>query len=220
MYCQHCGKSLEAASRFCEGCGQPVSEVNSAAGVHVPAAPPPSTPRVSSTQALSTPGGHSRPRGVTYIFVLSIIAGLFWCIIGFGFLFGAFSVDVATNWPGISTLIWFIGLFTPIVNQFTDKMVHNEISTGVVGLALATGYFFVAINLFRLKELSGRIAAIVFSVIVILRAAYLINTGVDSATWHLIAIGFNVWVIYYLCKATIRKSFTLENRTPEPAAIS
>jgi hypothetical protein len=133
---------------------------------------------------------------------------------------GAAGFRMFTDLPGIHLLLLGIGVFAPSIKQAVEGVGSNGMSEGLLLLALAIGYFFVAINLFRLKESTGRIMAIVFSVIVALHSAYLINTGEGSDIWHVIYIGFNAWVIYYLCKASIRKSFALANGSSGPASVS
>ena len=92
-----------------------------------------------------------------------------------------------------------------------DQMVQQSVVEGFVLFLLAFGYFYVAVNLWRLRETTGRLAGIVFSVIVALHSIYLINIGEGSSIWHVLAVGFNAWVIYHLCKSPVKKSFAAAN---------
>ena len=104
-------------------------------------------------------------------------------------------------------MVYLASLFVPAIGRFGDTLAHDANMEGLVALLFGLGYLVVAVNLLRLKEFSGRMFAAVFSVAVAVHSGYLITTGEGAVIWHIISIGFNAWVIYYLFKAKVRKAF-------------
>ena len=122
---------------------------------------------------------------------------------GLLFLGGGYSIRLLSANP----IIHLAGVFVPAIDQTQNAWAQDATTEGFVTLLLGIGYLFVAVNLFRLKELSGRILGMVFSGVVALHSVYLISSGEGSVIWHVISIGFNAWIIYYLFKASSRRAF-------------
>ena len=127
-------------------------------------------------------------------------------------MFGGYTIGFITANP----MVHLASMLVPAIEQTRSGWIHDATTEGFVVLLLGMGYLFIAVNLFRLKDLQGRILGMVFSGIVALHSAALISSGEGSVIWHVIAIGFNAWVIYYLCKAPIRRAFTPGNIAAVP----
>jgi hypothetical protein len=220
VYCTNCGKSLEAGSRFCAACGRPAGEIEAAtnpstppaisvpatavpaSAIHaravparaVPTSPPPST---------TFPTKRSRPGGVVFIMVLWVLSGALHVLGGILRIGGGYVIELLSAVPLVHLVLHFWGT----ADEARNQLVQQSTLEGFVLFLLAFGYFYVAVNLWRLREMTGRLAAIVFSVIVPLHSIYLMNIGEGSSIWHVIAIVFNAWVIYYLCKPSVKRSF-------------
>jgi hypothetical protein len=205
MYCAHCGKSLEAGSHFCVACGKPAGEI---AASLIPSPPVTTSVPVSSVPASSPtssrpPAKHSRPGGVIFIAMLWILSGALHIVGGMIRIGGGYVIELLAAVPLVNLILRFWGT----ADEIKAHLVHQSMQEGLVLFLLAFGYFYVAANLLRLREMTGRLAGIVFSVIVPLHSIYLMNIGEGSSIWHVIAVGFNAWVIYYLCKSSVKKSF-------------
>ncbi len=204
MYCANCGQSLEAGSRFCIACGRPASEIAavanlSAATISVPVSPVP----VSSPAPTPLPVKHSRPGGVIFISILWVLSGALHVLGGMLRISGGYVIELLSAVPLVHLVLQLWGA----ADEARNQLVQQSVVEGFVLFLLAFGYFYVAVNLWRLREMTGRLAGIVFSIIVPLHSIYLMNIGEGSSIWHVIAIGFNAWVIYYLCSSSVKKSF-------------
>lgn len=205
MYCAHCGKSLEAGGHFCVACGKPAGEIaatltsSTAVTTSVPVSSVPSRSPASSR----LPAKHSRPGGVIFIAILWILSGALHIVGGMIRIGGGYVIELLAAVPLVSLILRFWGT----ADEIRSQLVHQSMQEGLVLFLLAFGYFYVAANLLRVREMTGRLAGIVFSIIVPLHSIYLMNIGEGSSIWHVIAVGFNAWVIYYLCKYSVKKSF-------------
>ena len=205
MYCAHCGKSLEAGSHFCVACGKPAGEIAATLTSSTPvttSAPVSSVP-ASSPASSRLPAKHSRSGGVIFIAILWVLSGALHVMGGMIRIGGGYVIELLAAVPLVSLILRFWGT----ADEIREHLVHQSIQEGLVLFLLAFGYFYVAANLLRVREMTGRLAGIVFSIIVPLHSIYLMNIGEGSSIWHVIAIGFNAWVIYYLCKSSVKKSF-------------
>ncbi|MGH9685765.1 MAG: hypothetical protein ACRD5K_01555 [Candidatus Acidiferrales bacterium] len=116
---------------------------------------------------------------------------------------GGYVIELLSAVPLVHLVLQLWGA----ADEARNQLVQQSVVEGFVLFLLAFGYFYVAVNLWRLREMTGRLAGIVFSIIVPLHSIYLMNIGEGSSIWHVIAIGFNAWVIYYLCSSSVKKSF-------------
>jgi len=208
MFCRYCGTNLAADARFCEVCGKAMVESDAAAtAIPAPAAVVSTTDPATRASVVAHVRARwrSRPAGIILISLLSLISGAICIFASMIFLGGGFTVGLAEESPIVRLAAFLI----PAVDRFGDALAHDANMEGLVALLFGIGYLVVAVNLMRLKEVSGRLFAAVFSVAVAVHSGYLIHTGEGAVIWHIISIGFNAWVIYYLFSAKVRKAFAL-----------
>jgi uncharacterized membrane protein (DUF2068 family) len=135
--------------------------------------------------------------------ILAIPGAALSALVGFWALWAIANLSVASTSLFIQVLFWLI----PAVGAAERNYVSSLGWGAAEAFAAAVICPIASYGLWKLREW-GRIFAIVSIGLGLLHAVATIITHQGSLLWHLVAIGLEVWSIFYLVKPRVKQAFS------------
>jgi hypothetical protein len=212
-FCQACGNSVNSDARFCNSCGKPANiaftAIPSVPAMSAAVALPIGTYSAAPTPAAvepTTPSGkrairRHRPTGVIILAVIAFLGALPAASLGVVLLGYAASARAEGSLAPMQLLM---RLF-PVLAKGQQDMVNQASEAGIAMFLIAAVCAVLGYGLFRLRKW-GRILAVAFSVLTLLRAMVLLFNS-NGVLWNLFVIGISIWIITYLIKPRVKEAF-------------
>jgi uncharacterized membrane protein (DUF2068 family) len=213
MFCTHCGASNPDHASFCSACGKRIAVLPTQTSAVAPpteaysAAPNIELPRTparvadgmqTDERALRAP----RPPGVTILAVLAFLAFVSTGSLGMV----AFSYGASASAAGDIPLMRLLMQLFPVLALGEQEMVSQASEVTTAMLTIAAICAVLSYGLWKLRKW-GRILAIVASALLSLHAAAMILASSGIFLWHVFALGINIWIITYLLKPRVKRTF-------------
>jgi len=219
-FCSNCGKSVGPEARFCSACGNPanvsvtlsatVAPTSAAVALPVETYSPPPHVELPRPPAPAVSGGHDgekairphRPRGVTLLAVLAFIGVAITVSLGLvAYSYGA-STRIETDMP----LMRLAMAIFPVLATGRKEIIRDTSAAAFTMSVAAVIYGVLGYGLWTLRKW-GRIAAIVFFSLAVVKSIATIVTGSGTLIWEIMLVGINVWIITYMLKPHVKQAF-------------
>lgn len=213
MFCTYCGAANPDSASYCSACGkhiamsptppsavaQPIEANAAASNIELPRTPAPATP---GTQTGERPVRVPRPPGVTLLAVLAFVTIIPTVSIGTAVL----SIAAGASAESAIPLMRLLMQFFPVLALGEQEMVSQASEVATVMFVIAAICAVLSYGLWNRRKW-GRILAIMFSALLAIHAAALILASSGIFIWHVIALGINIWIITYLLKPRVKRTF-------------
>ncbi|HXU13930.1 MAG TPA: hypothetical protein VN708_02280 [Terriglobales bacterium] len=205
---------MNADARYCNACGKPANIAtlsiprDTSAGETI--ALPMEAHSVVPSPTAAGAGAHfsrkrirrSRPKGAI---VLAVFASLGAAAMA-SLSMVLFSYAASARGEGaLAPMRLLMNLF-PVLAKGQQDMVNQASEAGTAMFIIAAFCAVLSYGMWTLRKW-GRIVAIVFSVLMSIRAMILIVNSYDALLWNLFVIAISIWIIMYLMKPRVKQAF-------------